>query len=200
MNPIKGGIITTPFDEPRPLTVPPAQRNHVHGALDIAGGDWIVRAPSSGTAQAFAFFRGVDPTKGIGSWGGAGVAEKPEILAFPWREYWFDTYGAIIALIEPDGRLHLLCHFFPSKLFNPSSTNPFTFSGYLEENETTRWACHLLKTGPIQVEIGQPLAPAGYAGFVVGPTGRHVHWEVHHQATWLDDYSARIHPEKDYLP
>jgi len=199
MNPVRGGVITTPFDEPRPLTVPLAQRNHPHGALDIAGGDGIIRAPADGTAQGFAIFRGVDPSKGIGAWGGPGISEKSEILEFPWREYWYDTFGAFIALIEPSGRLHLLCHVFPSRILDPQPQFPFRFAYYIEENETTRWPCHMMTTEPTQVRAGQPLAPVGYAGFVTGPTGRHVHWEVHHQATKLDDYAARVHPEV-YLP
>jgi len=202
MTPIHGGVITTPFSEPRPLSVPPAQRTHVHGALDVAGGDGIVRAPADGTAQGFAIYRGVDPDRGRGGWGGKGIVEKSEILAFPWREYWYDTFGAFVTLIEPSGRLHLLCHIWPSRMLNPQpgpARYPFRYAYYIEEEEATRWPCHLMMTEATQVRAGQPIAPVGYAGYVTGPTGRHVHWEIHHQADRLDDYAARIDPAKEYM-
>lgn len=194
-------MITTSFDEPRPLSVPPAQRNHVHGALDLAGGDGIIRAPASGRAQGVVIFRGVDPVKGTGGWGAKGLEEKSEILEFPWREYWYDIYGGIVVLYEPNGRMHLLCHILPAKLLNPQpgpARYPFRYAYYIEEREDTRWICHMMLTEPTEVREGQPLAPVGYAGYVVpqGQGGRHLHWEIHHQSDRLDDYSLRIHPEE----
>jgi len=199
MIPIRGGVITTPFDEPRPLSVPPAQRNHVHGALDIApgeGSDGIIRAPADGTAQGVVIYRGVDPLKGRGGWGGPGVVEKAEILEYPWREYWYDTYGGFVVLYEPSGRMHLLCHIRPKNLLNPQpgpARYPFRYAYYIEENEETRWACHMMLTEPTQVRAGQPLAPVGNAGY---STGKHVHWEIHHTSTRIDDYAARVNPEE----
>lgn len=195
MTALRGGRITTPFDEPRPLSVPPAQRNHVHGALDLAEGDGIIRAPVSGQAQGVVIFRGVEPVKGIGAWGAKGLEEKSEILEFPWREYWYDIYGGFVVLYEPNGRMHLLCHVWPTRLLNPQpgpARYPFRFAYYIEEAELTRWPCHILLTEPTEVLAGQPLAPIGNAGY---STGKHVHWEIHHQATHLDDYPLRINPE-----
>ena len=193
MNPVRGGVITTSFNEPRPLSLPPAQRNHPHGALDIAGGDGIIVAPASGTAQGFIIWRGVDPVSGVRAWGPS-AKEKAEIHEFPWREYWQDIYGGIIALIEPSGRLHLLCHVWPARIFNPQlppAHFPFRFAYYIEEAATTRWPCHLMMTEATQVREGQPLAPMGNAGY---STGKHLHWEIHHQSDRLDDYPLRINP------
>jgi len=203
MTPLRDGIITTPFDELRPLSVPPSQRNHVHGALDLAGGDGIVRAPADGRAQGVVIYRAVDPVKGIGGWGAKGIEEKSEILEFPWREYWYDTYGAFVVLYEPSGRTHLLCHILPKDILNPQpgpARYPFRYHYYIEERENTRWICHMMLTEPTEVRAGQPLAPVGYAGYVIpeGPNGRHLHWEIHHTSKAIDDYPLRINP-KEYM-
>jgi len=195
MIPVRGGTITTPFDEMRPLSVPPERRTHIHGALDIAGGDMIVISPVEGEAQGFVIFRGIEPGNKIRAWG---VGEKPDILALPWREYYQDIYGGIITIIERGTkRLHILAHFWPSKIINhdPEFGGPFHSIYYLEEKAKTRWPSHILMTDPVYVKKGERLAPVGNAGFSTGP---HVHWEVHHQADRLDRYADRINP-KEYL-
>ena len=197
MTPLRGGRVTTPFDEMRPLSVPPERRSHVHGALDLAGGDGIIRAPARGTAQGVVIFRGVDPAKGLGAWGAKGLEEKSEILEFPWREYWYDVYGGIIVLYEPKGRMHLLCHVWASQILNHQphpAQFPFRFAYYIEERESTRWPCHMMLTEEVEVREGQPLARVGNAGFSTGP---HLHWEIHHGRR-IDDYPARINP-MEYL-
>lgn len=198
MNPVKGSRITTPFDEMRPLSVPLARRDHVHGALDLAGGDGIILAPARGTAQGAVIVRGVDPQKGIGTWGAPGIDEKSEILEFPWREYWYDIFGGIVVLYEPGGRMHIMAHIWASALLNHQVhpvQSPFRFSYYIEERETTRWPCHMMLTEPVEVQEGQPLSKIGNAGFSTGP---HLHWEVHHTNELIDDYAKRVNPE-EYL-
>jgi|GEM_PF-2155600 len=198
MNPVLGGVITAHFDELRPLSAPSAQRSHVHGALDLAGGDGIVRAPTDGVAQGVVIFRGVDPRKGLGAWGAKGLEEKSEIMEFPWREYWYDVYGGFVVLYEPNGKMHLLCHVWPNRLLNPQpgpARYPFRFAYYIEEAEITRWPCHILMTDATEVRQGQPLAPVGTAGY---STGAHVHWEIHHTSKAIDYYSVRINP-KEYM-
>ena len=195
MIPVAGGVITTPFNEMRPLTVPPAQRWHVHGALDIARGDGVVVSPVDGEAQAWAIFRGIDPKTDGHAWGSS---EKPDILALPWRGYWFEVYGGIITIIERGtGRLHILCHFWPARILNhdPEFDGPWHSIYYLEERTVTRWPSHILMTDQVYVKAGQRLAPVGNAGQSTGP---HVHWEIHHQADMLDDYAKRINPQ-EYL-
>ena len=192
---IQGGIITAGFDELRPLSVPMDRRDHVHGALDISGGDGIVLSPVDGEAQGFVIFRGVEPSVQIRNWG---QDEKPDILSLPWREYWQDIFGAIIVIIERGtSRLHILAHFWPSKVLNhdPEFGGPFHSIYYLEERSKTGWPSHILMTDEVYVKQGQRLAPLGNAGYTTGP---HVHWEIHHQADMLDDYAKRINPQ-EYL-
>jgi len=200
MTPLPGGRITATFDEMRPLIsggkiVPPEKRTHPHGGLDLVDdkGRWIIVSPAAGTAQGWAIFRSPG-----GAWGGPSIAEKSEILEFPWRDYWYDIYGAFVTVIEPSGILHMLCHIWASKILNPQpgpARYPFRFAYYIEEAESTLFPCHIMMTEATQVKAGQPLAPAGNAGF---STSRHVHWEIHHQADRLDDYPLRINPE-EYL-
>jgi len=193
MNVIRNGIITTGFEEMRPLNLPPEKRWHIHGALDLAGGDGIIRAPARGTAQGVVIFRSPG-----GAWGAPGIDEKSEILEFPWRDYWYDIYGGIIVLYEPKGRMHILAHIWASQILNPQphpAQFPFRYAYYIEERETTRYPCHMMLTETVEVKDGQPLARVGNAGQSTGP---HVHWEIHHQATKLDDYPLRINPE-EYL-
>jgi hypothetical protein len=193
VTPLRGGRITTPFDEMRPLSVPPAQRNHIHGALDLAGGDGIIRAPAKGTAQGAVIFRSPG-----GAWGAKGLEEKSEILEFPWREYWYDIYGGIIVLYEPNGRMHILCHVWAAQLLNHQphpAQFPFRFAYYIEERETTRHPCHMMLTEATEIKEGQPLARVGNAG---QSTGTHLHWEIHHTSKRIDDYAGRINPE-EYL-
>ena len=193
MNVIRGGIITTGFDEKRPLNLPPEKRWHVHGAYDVAGGDGLARSPVDGVAQGFVIFRAP---------GGAWAAqEKNLITEIPWKNYFQDIYGAVIAIVEHKSqRLHLLCHFWPEEILDGSakSTVHFKYQDYIETAAFGQWPAHLMRTAKVEVEAGDILAPIGAAGQVSGPTGLHVHWEIHHSAKKLDDYAARISP-KEYL-
>lgn len=193
MNVIKNGIITTGFSETRPLTLPPEKRWHVHGALDVAGGDSLVRSPVDGIAQGFVIYRVP---------GGAWAAkEKSLVTEIPWRNYFQDIYGAVIAIIEHKSqRLHLLCHIFPEMILDGSAkaTVHFKYQDYIETAAFGQWPAHLMRTAKIEVDAGDILAPVGAAGQVSGPTGLHVHWEIHHSCRKLDDYAARVDP-KEYL-
>lgn len=193
MNVIKNGTITTPFDEKRPLNLPPEKRWHVHGAYDVAGGDGLVRSPVEGIAQGFVIYRVP---------GGAWAAkEKSLVTDIPWRNYFQDIYGGVIAIIEhKTQRLHLLCHIFPEAILDGSAkaTAHFKYQDYIETAEYGQFPAHLMRTAKIEVEAGDVLAPVGKAGQVSGATGLHVHWEIHHSYKKLDDYAARINP-KEYL-
>ena len=50
MKPVEGPI-TTDFFEPRPLSKPPEERDHIHGAIDIGAPKGSpIKAPEKGTA------------------------------------------------------------------------------------------------------------------------------------------------------
>jgi len=191
MEVIKGGKITAGFTDKRPLSVPAEKRNHIHGAIDIAGGDGLVRSPVDGIAQGFAIFRAPG-----GGWDHE--KEKRLILDMPWREYFADIFGAIITIEERrTGRLHILAHFWPEVVIDGSSkaTVQFQYDNYLETAKEDRFVSHILMTKRIEVEKGDILAPVGNAGF---STGAHVHWEIHHSTKRLDVFEKRVNPE-DYL-
>lgn len=196
---LRGGSITTPFDEMRPLSLPLDQRWHVHGAIDLAGGDGIIRAPTEGETRGFLIVRGVDPKSGPRAWGPKS-REKKEVYDLPWREYWEDIYGAFFVLIEKKtGRLHIMTHVYPTMILNRQVSPlhyPCVYDGYIEERSDSRYPCRIFKTTKVVVREGQPLSKVGNAGF---SSGAHVHWEVHHQHTRLDDYAERIDPSKEYM-
>jgi hypothetical protein len=181
---IRGGVITAGFDDPRPLTQPGL---HIHGALDISGGDRLVRAPVGGTARGYLINRGASWITG----------DKPEVLQLPFREYFSDTFGAIIVIVEREtGRMHILAHFWPTNILNGNiaQTTPFHFESYTESSKMDRNPAFIIATQQIEINPGDILGPIGSAGF---STGAHVHWEIHHG--WkIDDYKDRIRPT-EYL-
>lgn len=173
--PIRGGRITSTFDEPRPLEGP---KTHVHGAVDITDGDWVVRSPVYGEARGYVFLR----QKGSG-WADK---EKPELLALPFRNYFYDVYGGLIVIVEDSGRMHIMTHFYAAQLQ--------TWLGEMilvESNAESRWPSVALISKPLEVARGQQLSRIGNAGYSTGP---HVHWEIHSTPDKIDDYADRIRP------
>lgn len=181
---IKGGVITANFFDPRPLSSP---GQHIHGALDIAGGDRLVRSPVKGIARGYFINRGA----------GWLVADKDEIINLPFRDYYADIYGGIIVIMESGtGRMHIMAHFWPTNILNGNKeqTQPFYFGRYVESSRMDRNPAFMIMTDQIEVKQGDILGPIGSAGF---STGAHIHWEVHHG--WkIDDYKDRINP-REYL-
>lgn len=175
--PIKGGKVTTGFDEPRPLSNPGL---HVHGALDVAGGDGMVRSPCEGVATTYMFIRTKD-----GSWA---KNEKSEIENIPVKDYWYDIYGGLIVIIEAKtGVMHVMTHFWSKVL-----QERFGEMRLIESSADGRWPSFALVGENFKVSEGQALASIGNAGF---STGAHVHWEVHHAAV-IEPYKDRIRPER----
>lgn len=173
---INGGVITAGFDEKRPLSQPIEKRTHKHGALDIAGGTNIVIAPVSGQAKAYAIY--------ANNWQ---KSEKPDILTIPWKDYFYDVFGAIVVLVEDKTqRLHIFAHFFSRTLFESSC--PVRLTNYLESKNNSS---HILSSDIVYLKKGTAIAHIGNGGYSTGP---HCHWEIHHSATVLDDFENRINP------
>ncbi|MFA5851361.1 MAG: hypothetical protein WC820_01555 [Spirochaetales bacterium] len=187
MNVIKNGVITAPFDQMRPLSVKPEKRWYKHEALDIAAGDGLARSPVKGIARGYIIIRG----------SGWDEKEKPSILEIPWHNYFEDVFGGIIVIEEDKThRMHILAHFWADILLDGSAkaTVDFHYGDHIETIKKTPLPARILRTVKVPVEAGDILGPVGNAGYVEGPTGIHVHWEIHHSIKKIDDRGARINP------
>lgn len=191
MNVIQNGIITAGFDQMRPLSVPPKERWHKHESVDVAGGDDLARSPVKGIARGYIIIRG----------DGWADKEKPSILEIPWHNYFEDIFGGIIVIEEDKThRMHILAHFWADILLDGSAkaTVDFHYGDHIETIKKTPLPARILRTVKVQVEAGDILGPVGNAGYVEGPTGIHVHWEIHHSINKMDPRGSRINP-KEYM-
>jgi murein DD-endopeptidase MepM/ murein hydrolase activator NlpD len=175
------GRLTSTFDEPRPLSNP---GEHPHGAWDIAAKVGTpIHAPEAGKVYLVAIFRnelenGLRPT-----W--------DEMPGFPWQNYFYDVYGALIVLEGASGMVHIMAHSYFEQLHDKGIL-PSSAWEYTEEHEDKRWPIHCMHTlsSPYLVGEGEIIGYVGNAGY---STGAHCHWEIHND--WqLDDYIDRVDP------
>lgn len=179
-NPVPNSLITAPFTQPRPFGGP---YTHIHAALDLsAPGAPLIVAPVSGLLTAYQFIR----PKG-GTW--AAHDEKPEILHSPPHNYFYDIYGGLLTIEEPQGRYHILAHFWGSALHSPYHLH-YVESVYTPPKLAPSFPCIAFISDPIHVNEGEPLIRMGNAGYSSGP---HVHWEIHPSRN-LVPHSDRIDP------
>lgn len=192
MNPIKNGIVTTPFFEMRPLSVPVKERTHIHGALDIAPqGDNNIYAPFD--CLAFAWWAKRDSSSDhYRVW-----PKLPEINGkpFEWCNYFYDMYGGVIVLKELNSinnviRTHLICHCWQNQLFNKPPFSNATIKTK-EQPENSRYAISAIYTSVLRFQKGDVIGQVGNAGY---STGAHIHWEIHPGEKWIR-YEDRINPE-----
>lgn len=180
------GAITAGWSQPRPLSVPPEQRHHVHGAIDIAGGvGEPVLAPAAGVCYRVCIVR----AQGGPGW--AWPLREGDVRILPWQDYPYDVYGGITILDTQDGYVHLFCHTYMRQL--QKLTRGLVWS-YQEQPSDTRWPTMIWHTfaWPQTVEAGEVIAEIGNAGYSKGP---HVHWEIHRGWT-LTPYGDRPDPEE----
>lgn len=197
MNPIKKGVITTPFEEMRPLLVPPEKRDHVHGALDIAPrGDNNIYAPVAGYVWGWKARRERPVYAGGKLITKQAWPEMPKVHGrpFPWCNYFYDMYGGVIILEETDERdqiinTHLICHSWQNQIFNKLplvSVDKHT----VEEEDNERWPIEAIYTDRYKFKAGDKIGTVGNAGY---SSGHHIHWEIHPGRTWAK-HADRINP------
>ncbi len=180
MRPVDGPI-TTKFSEPRPLSKPPEERTHIHGAVDIASPSGTpIKAPEAGTVFVWCAYR-IEPGT---YWPATPIVHGHE---FPFRNYFYDTFGGVIVL---KGRCtHVITHSYANQLFNKGL---HTFGGTVEEVDDKRFPIHAVYSRRIEVKRGATIGFVGNAGYSTGP---HIHWEIHSAAGW-QRWEARVNPEQ----
>jgi len=178
--------ISARWDELRPLSAPVEERNHVHGAIDIAApvGTSIL-APEDGSVFYYRALRPNDREV----WDDEVLG--PRGLRFPFKNYFYDTFGAIAILEGDSGLVHLFAHSYFRQHFSRFPAAAWT---YQEQIETSRFVieCMHTFTMPRRVYAGREIARSGNAGYSSGP---HIHWEIHKKPGELNPFGERPDPE-----
>lgn len=184
------GLITSRFDEPRPLSNP---GQHIHGALDISAeiGKEIL-APVDGYVSYYIFIRSNKKQ----SWDER-INVNSAGIHLPWANYPYDIYGGVIIIEERESELvHLICHSYFNQLFNLLAQEKIICKDdwqYQEETKNERFPMMIFHTfdNRIRVPKGGLIGFVGNAGY---STGAHIHWEIHNGWTWTF-YNKRVNPE-----
>jgi murein DD-endopeptidase MepM/ murein hydrolase activator NlpD len=168
--------ITTPWDDPRPVTNP---GKHVHGAIDIGTpvGAPIV-APESGELSLYFSVRHQDEVY----W------PTGEMSDFPFRNYFYDMFGGVAVLRGESGMTHLFAHMYMNPMHNKTNYNWI----YKEQRADARFPVFCFIAGEIKIKSGEKIGEAGNSGFSFGS---HVHYEIHEGFKW-QPWGDRPDPEK----
>lgn len=174
------------WDQPRPLVGP---KTHVHGAVDFPVPEAVrVLAPEEGDAIAAVIFREDGPPADIryhGFW-------------FPFSNYAFRVYGAIIALFG-SRYTHLFAHLAPEWFPDVFQVDP-----HVTHHGGGPGGAYTMSViwGPVEFREGEVLAKVGLTGGIEPPLpsteGRHLHYELHNPGVVWTPYDKRPRPEEVY--
>jgi hypothetical protein len=158
--------ITSKFDEQRPLHNP---GHHVHGAIDVAGpiGSHII-APEAGKLILYFAIR----HNTTSTWPGNRMEH------WPFRNYFYDVWGAISVLYGESGMVHLFAHAYMNQLYNKLFSKRHW--GYVEQKEDDRFPLFSF-TLEEDIKKGKNIGYIGNAGY---STGAHCHYEIHNGDKW----------------
>jgi len=175
--------VTCPWSQPRPLSVPPERRDHVHGACDYAAPvGTLFRAVCAGVVYRWCLLR---PESG-GSWQ---WPLRDSTVTFPWGDYAYDVYGGVTILRGNDNRVHLYAHSYLRQVRAAS----FAVKWFDQESPgKARWPLVLWHTfgSPTWANAGDVIGQVGDAGYSEAP---HLHYEVHNGWEWTP-YGERPDP------
>ena len=184
MNPVIGKL-TTNFTEKRPLSKPLNERDHIHGAIDIAAPTGTpIYMPENGFAFAWAAYR----PKAEMYW--PTMPELDDTRLMPWCNYFYDTFGGVIVAQSAEGeRTHIICHAYANQLFNKDIYDTILS---VEQKEDSRFPIHAYYTSRKLFVESDIIGYVGNAGY---STGSHIHWEIHTGNRW-QQWEHRINPER----